>query len=154
MQRKIFGYLLRHLRFCRRFAVPDKKEEHLEGDTLLFGPDDRIRTCGILLPKQALYQTEPRPDIYSFFLYLTAGASALPVAVPGGRLADGAAALHAVRLGCPIFSLPINRLRQLSTPAHAYALLYLPPAAQSNAAAATRSPRCICHRQRSGRSPN
>ena len=26
------------------------------------GPDDRIRTCGILLPKQALYQTEPRPD--------------------------------------------------------------------------------------------
>ena len=30
---------------------------------VLFGPDDRIRTCGILLPKQALYQTEPRPEI-------------------------------------------------------------------------------------------
>ncbi len=27
------------------------------------GPDDRIRTCGILLPKQALYQTEPHPGI-------------------------------------------------------------------------------------------
>ena len=38
------------------------------------------------------------------------------------------------RLGCPISSLPINRLRQLSTPAHAFALLHLPPAAQSNAA--------------------
>ena len=76
-----------------------------------------------------------------------------PVAVPGVRLADGAAALFTVRLGCPIFSLPINRLRQLSTPAHAYAPLHLPLAAQSNAAAATRSPRFICHRQRSGRSP-
>lgn len=27
------------------------------------GPDDRIRTCGILLPKQALCQTELHPDI-------------------------------------------------------------------------------------------
>ena len=33
------------------------------------------------------------------------------------------------RFGCPISSLPKNRLRQLSTPAHAYALLHLPPAA-------------------------
>ncbi len=41
--------------------------------------------------------------------------------------------------GTPISSLPTVRLRQLSTPAHAYALLHLPPAAQSNAAAATRS---------------
>ena len=34
-----------------------------------------------------------------------------------------------VRLGCPVSSLPINRLRQLPTPAHTYAPLYLPPAA-------------------------
>ena len=26
------------------------------------GRDDRIRTCGILVPNQALYQTEPHPD--------------------------------------------------------------------------------------------
>ena len=26
------------------------------------GRDDRIRTCDILLPKQARYQTAPRPD--------------------------------------------------------------------------------------------
>ena len=43
----------------------------------LFGPDDRIRTCGILLPKQALYQTEPRPDNYSLFYYFTTGASGI-----------------------------------------------------------------------------
>ena len=33
------------------------------------GPDDRIRTCGILLPKQALYQTEPHPDNVHAVLY-------------------------------------------------------------------------------------
>lgn len=27
-----------------------------------YGPSDRIRTCGILLPKQARYQTAPRPE--------------------------------------------------------------------------------------------
>ena len=59
----------------------------------------------------------------------------------------------AARLGCPISSLPINRLRHLSTPAHTYAPLHLPLAARSNVAAATRSGRCICHRQRSHRSP-
>ena len=42
------------------------------------GPDDRIRTCGILLPKQALYQTEPHPVMFNCFYK----ASALPVAVP------------------------------------------------------------------------
>lgn len=26
------------------------------------GPDDRTRTCGILVPNQALYQTELHPD--------------------------------------------------------------------------------------------
>ena len=35
------------------------------------GRDDRIRTCDILLPKQARYQTAPRPvrplgEVYSF----------------------------------------------------------------------------------------
>ena len=34
-----------------------------KGSLWLNGPDDRIRTCGILLPKQALYQTEPHPVI-------------------------------------------------------------------------------------------
>ena len=82
----------------------------------------------------------------SHFCVIITRASTLltiPVAVPCVRLADGAAALHTVRLGCPISSLPINRLRQLSTPAHAYAPLYLPLAARSNAAAATRSGRFI-----------
>ena len=45
-----------------------------------------------------------------------------------------------------------ERLPHLPTTAHAYALFYLPPAAQGNAAAATRSARFICHRQRSHRS--
>ena len=27
-----------------------------------YGRDDRIRTCDILLPKQARYQTAPRPE--------------------------------------------------------------------------------------------
>ena len=53
------------------------------------------------------------------------------VAVPGIFLVDKLASSAAARLGCPISSLPINRHRQLSTPAHTYALLYLPPAAQS-----------------------
>ena len=38
------------------------------------------------------------------------------------------------RLGCPAVALSINRLRCPPTPAHAYALLHLPQAAQSNAA--------------------
>ena len=29
------------------------------------GRDDRIRTCGILVPNQALYQTEPHPVAFS-----------------------------------------------------------------------------------------
>ena len=52
--------------------------------------------------------------------------------------------LHIVCLGCPISSLPINRLRQLSTPAHAYAPLYLPPAARSNAAIPNTEVKHIC----------
>ena len=60
----------------------------------------------------------------------------------------------AARLGCPISSLPTMRLRQLSTPAHTYAPLYLPLAARSNVAAATRSGRFIRHRRRSHRSPS
>ena len=54
-----------------------------------------------------------------------------PLAVPGVRLADGAAALLSARLGCPVSSLLINRLRQLPTPAHTFAPLYLPLAAQA-----------------------
>ena len=30
-----------------------------------YGRDDRIRTCGIVLPKHARYQTAPRPDVQS-----------------------------------------------------------------------------------------
>ncbi len=33
------------------------------------GRDDRIRTCGILLPKQARYQTAPRPERNGYALY-------------------------------------------------------------------------------------
>ena len=42
-------------------AKNTKRTDH-KGQFSLRGPDDRIRTCGILLPKQALYQTEPHPD--------------------------------------------------------------------------------------------
>ncbi len=42
----------------------DLAEGYHKGSLRLNGPDDRIRTCGILLPKQALYQTEPHPGIY------------------------------------------------------------------------------------------
>ena len=75
-----------------------------------------------------------------------------PVAVPCVRLVVNDFVAIA-RLGFPISSLPLKRLRQLSTPAHAYAPLHLPQAARSNAAAATRSARFSCHRQRSHRSP-
>ena len=43
------------------------KTDH-RGRFCLYGPDDRIRTCGILLPKQALYQTEPHPDTKNSFI--------------------------------------------------------------------------------------
>ena len=35
---------------------------YANSNTSTCGRDDRIRTCGILLPKQARYQTAPRPD--------------------------------------------------------------------------------------------
>ena len=38
-----------------------KKTRHPVGVSCLFGPGDRIRTCGLMLPKHALYQAEPRP---------------------------------------------------------------------------------------------
>ena len=40
------------------------------------GRDDRIRTCGILVPNQALYQTEPHPVAFSQVLnYYTTESS-------------------------------------------------------------------------------
>ena len=51
--------------------LPLIKKSKRWGDPLLVGQphhqvfsgrDDRIRTCDILLPKQARYQTAPRPD--------------------------------------------------------------------------------------------
>ena len=37
-----------------------------------FGPSDRSRTCGLLNPIQALYQTEPHPDnLYNADYYIT-----------------------------------------------------------------------------------
>ena len=35
--------------------------------SLLFGPGDRIRTCGPVVPNHVLYQTEPHPDIALYF---------------------------------------------------------------------------------------
>ena len=61
-----------------------------------------------------------------------------PVAVPGSFVGFEMPSSSAARLGCPISSLPTMRLRQLSTPAHTYAPLYLSLAARSNVAAATR----------------
>ena len=39
--------------------------------TASFGRGDRTRTCGILLPKQARYQTAPRLDIFILLCYFT-----------------------------------------------------------------------------------
>jgi hypothetical protein len=39
-----------------------KKRPEGRCEELCGGRDDRIRTCGLLLPKQALYQTELRLD--------------------------------------------------------------------------------------------
>ena len=82
-----------------------------------------------------------------------------PFVVPGSFLAASSCVTcrprHTLRprffrLGCPVSSLPINRLRQLPTPALAYALLFLPPAAQSNAAATgSARARGRCHSLRS-----
>ena len=48
--------------------VPETKRPGFLAPDLAFfnGRDDRIRTCGILLPKQARYQTAPRPDFHLF----------------------------------------------------------------------------------------
>ena len=83
--------------------------------------------------------------------------STIPFAVPGSccawqsRLAScrprHSLRLGFSRLGYPLSSLPINWLRQLATPAHAYALLHLPLAAQSNAAT-TGSARLVTLRPR------
>ena len=35
------------------------------------GRSDRIRTCGLLVPNQAHYQTVPHPDVVSFDILLT-----------------------------------------------------------------------------------
>ena len=53
----------------------DLAKVYHKGSLWLNGPDDRIRTCGILLPKQALYQTEPHPDTSSV-LYMKDGKKA------------------------------------------------------------------------------
>ena len=51
------------------------REVHGEPDqTGEFGRGDRIRTCDILLPKQARYRTAPLPDLgYSIALVGPAG---------------------------------------------------------------------------------
>ena len=75
--------------------IKDLAEDHHKGNLQLNGPDDRIRTCGILLPKQALYQTEPHPGI---------------------KLKEYKEALLAL-LRYPISSSVTAHLRQLSTAA-------------------------------------
>ena len=39
------------------------KRQNVSVLTFRFGRDDKIRTCGPLLPKQVRYQTAPHPDI-------------------------------------------------------------------------------------------
>ena len=45
-----------------RTRLPNPKTKPVQRTGLVFGRGDRIRTCDILLPKQTLYQAEPRPD--------------------------------------------------------------------------------------------
>lgn len=49
----------------RRWAWKNDKEKPLiviKNQGLNTGRDDRIRTCGLLLPKQSRYQAAPRPE--------------------------------------------------------------------------------------------
>ena len=50
----------RKRRICNFYI---RKTTVLKIKTVVFGPDDRIRTCGPMLPKHVLYQTEPHPEM-------------------------------------------------------------------------------------------
>ena len=52
---KCFGKMTKTRILNCAICFKGKKEGHLTM-TFFFGPSDRIRTCGILLPKQARYQ--------------------------------------------------------------------------------------------------
>ena len=47
-------------------TIRAKKEGHDNSRALLFGPSDRSRTCGLLNPIQARYQSAPHPDRYYY----------------------------------------------------------------------------------------
>ena len=76
----------------------------------------------------------------------------LPVAVPDIFVGANAFLISrpfaVPKISCSLIA------HEILTAAHAYAPLHLPPAARGNAAAATRSARLFCHRQRSHRSPS
>ena len=52
-------------RLRRPLLYPAELQTHMDGR------DDRIRTCDILLPKQARYQTAPRPAFSALAVYQT-----------------------------------------------------------------------------------
>ena len=46
----------------------DKNTANNDGIFIKPGRGDMIRTCDILLPKQALYQTELRPETFGYYI--------------------------------------------------------------------------------------
>ena len=59
------------------------------------GPSDRIRTCGILLPKQARYQLR-YTRLFRYFIRLVV-FSPKTSALPTGPLPDACRALYTIR---------------------------------------------------------
>ena len=53
------------------------------------GRSDRIRTCGIVLPKHARYRTAPHPD-YEILVFFCYNGFALPVTVTASRITHNA----------------------------------------------------------------
>ena len=74
-EQDVAGFINKKVGFRLRFFVSALGALHKKSLRSLreafVGRGDRIRTCDLLLPKQALYQAELRPD---FFATLTAGA--------------------------------------------------------------------------------
>lgn len=46
----------------------NKNTANVGGVFIKHGRGDMIRTCDILLPKQALYQTELRPEMFGYYI--------------------------------------------------------------------------------------
>ena len=55
------NHCLFYARLYLSYGYINKKND--KPKLVVFGPGDRIRTCGPVVPNHVLYQTEPHPDI-------------------------------------------------------------------------------------------